>query len=140
MKKKLIGRIDKADFPDLGLKDIRVKIDTGAYTSSIHCAQIKEENGLLKCIFLDMEHPSYNKKLLTFETYKKVKVRSSNGVLQERYAIHSTIRLFGEIHKISLSLSDRSDMRVPVLLGRKFLKGKFIVDPQLTYISFNSEN
>lgn len=140
MKKKLIGRIDKADFPDLGLFGIRVKIDTGAYTSSIHCESISEENGVLRCLFLDSEHPSYNEKLLTFETYKKVNVRSSNGVLQERYAIKSVIQLFGKKYKISLSLSDRSDMRVPVLLGRKFLNGKFIVDPEMEYLSLNSEN
>ena len=40
MPKKVIGRIDKADFPLLGLFDIDVKIDTGAYTSSIHCHKV----------------------------------------------------------------------------------------------------
>ncbi|MEO2061132.1 MAG: peptidase, partial [Mesonia sp.] len=42
--KKTIGRVDKADFPELGLNEIAIKIDTGAYTSSIHCEDIHEEN------------------------------------------------------------------------------------------------
>ena len=37
MAKKTIGRIDKADFPLLDIYDIDIKIDTGAYTSSMHC-------------------------------------------------------------------------------------------------------
>jgi len=41
-KKKTIGRIDKADFPELNLHNIEVKIDTGAYTSAIHCDNIEE--------------------------------------------------------------------------------------------------
>lgn len=137
-KKKLIGRIDKADFPELNLKNITVKVDTGAYTSSIHCEQIMEEKDHLTCLFLDNEHEIYHKKMFLFEDYEQVSVRSSNGVMQKRFAIKSTITLFDKTYKISLSLNDRSDMKNPVLLGRKFLSGKFIVDPQLENISFNA--
>ncbi len=35
-----IGRVDKVDFPELGLVNIEVKIDSGAYTSAIHCEKI----------------------------------------------------------------------------------------------------
>jgi len=41
-KLRTIGRIDKADFPELNLQNIEVKIDTGAYTSAIHCDYIEE--------------------------------------------------------------------------------------------------
>ena len=136
--KKTIGRTDKADFPDLHLKEIAVKIDTGAYTSSIHCSNIHEEETVLKCSFLDEEHPDYNHKTFTFTEYKIIKVRSSNGLAQKRYEVKTRISLFGKTHKISLSLSDRKEMRYPVLLGRKFLNKKFIVDPQLTNVSFNA--
>ena len=44
MEKVIIGRIDRADFPKLGLSDIDIKIDTGAYTSSIHCNHIRAED------------------------------------------------------------------------------------------------
>lgn len=138
MKKRLIGRVEKADFPGLALEDISIKIDTGAYTSSIHCENIVVENGILKCMFLDNEHPSYDKKMFAFNEYKSVKVKSSNGITEERYAVKSSIKLLGKTYKITLSLSDRKDMRFPVLIGRKFLSGKFIVDPQLKNLSFNA--
>ena len=140
MEKRTIGRFDRADFPQLHLKNISVKIDTGAYTSSIHCENIKEEDGILRCTFLDEEHPLYNGKEFTFEEYKVVHVRSSNGFLQKRYRIQTRITLFNKTFKISLSLSDRQEMRFPVLLGRKFLTKKFIVDTEFIDISFNLKN
>ena len=137
--KKTIGRIDKADFPELGLSAIAVKIDTGAYTSSIHCQNVKEEAGVLKCNFLDKEHPAYDGKEFNFKKYQIKKVKSSNGIVQTRYMIQTTVALFGEKHTIQLTLSDREEMKFPVLLGRKFLNKKFIVDPGLTNLSFKQQ-
>lgn len=137
MEKKKIGRFDKADFPLLNLENIAVKIDTGAYTSSIHCENIEEKDGRLYCTFLDEEHPLYNGKEFIFEEYDIVFVRSSNGMIQKRYQVQSTIKLFNKVFKISLSLSARQEMKFPVLIGRKFLSKKFIVDPELTDVSFN---
>ncbi|HEY9184995.1 MAG TPA: RimK/LysX family protein [Salegentibacter sp.] len=137
MEKTVIGRFDKADFPALHLNDIAIKIDTGAYTSSIHCENIREENNLLLCTFLDEEHPLYNGKEFSFTDYDIVFVRSSNGIIQKRYQVMSTIKIFSKVYKISLSLSSRQEMRFPVLIGRKFLTKKFIVDTQLTDVSFN---
>jgi len=50
------------------LKDQKkiTKVDTGAYTSSIHCKEIKEVGKLLECRFLDPTHPEYNDKKFTF--------------------------------------------------------------------------
>jgi len=137
--KQTIGRIDKADFPLLDLYEIAVKIDTGAFTSSIHCKNVIEEDGLLKCNFLDEEHPDYDGKEIIFEHYQMAKVKSSNGVVQTRYKIKTKIILFGEKHDIQLTLSDREEMRFPVLLGRKFLNKKYIVDTSITNLSFKQQ-
>ena len=126
-KKRIIGRFDKADFPVLDLEGISVKIDTGAYTSSIHCDEIIEKDDVLYCKFLDEEHALYNGKEFIFKDYDIIYVRSSNGMIQKRYQIESKIKLFNKIYKISLSLSSRQEMRFPVLLGRKFLSNKFFV-------------
>jgi len=139
-EKKIIGRSDIANFPDLKLEEIAIKIDTGAYTSSIHCKDIIEENGVLKCTFLDEDHPQYNSMLFTFTEYKKITVRSSNGIAQKRYEVKSTIQLFNKTYKISLSLNDRQEMKFPVLIGRKFLNDKFIVDTQLKDLSFQQQD
>lgn len=139
MEKMTIGRFDKADFPDLHLENISVKVDTGAYTSSIHCDHIIEKKGVLRCTFLDEEHPLYNGRTFEFRDYDIVFVKSSNGIVQKRYQIQTRIRLFGKTRKVSLSLSARQEMRFPVLLGRKFLTKKFIVDTEHSDLSFNKK-
>ena len=73
--KKTIGRKDKGDFPELNLKNIDIKIDTGAYTSAIHCHKIKtkEIDGrqVLTFTLLDPSHPQYNNKELSTENLRK---------------------------------------------------------------------
>lgn len=135
MKQK-IGRIDKADFPLLHLDNIEVKIDTGAYTSSIHCKIVAVEDTLLKCVFLDPIHPGYCEKEFVFNTYDVRKVKSSNGSIQARYRVLTEIKLFGTIYPIFLTLSNRKKMKYPVLLGRSFLTKRFMVDINATNVSY----
>ena len=129
----IIGRTDKADFPELNLKRLGVKIDTGAYTSSIHCCAISESvDKKLRVIFLDDEDPKYTGKMHYFENYRKKSVKSSNGKAEERFVITTKISFHEHIYDIELSVTYRGDMRFPVLIGRKFLiKHHFIVNPKL---------
>ncbi|AQS93590.1 peptidase [Polaribacter sp. BM10] len=127
-----IGRIDKADFPELSLTDIDVKIDSGAYTSSIHCSNIKEitvdDSTYIRFKLLDPEHELYNNKEFTFKNYASKIVKSSNGISETRFMIHTEIIMFQKKFPIYLTLSERKDMKFPILLGRKFLNKKFVID------------
>lgn len=140
MPKKVIGRIDKADFPTLDLFDIDIKIDTGAYTSSIHCHKVIVLEDELICLFYDEGHPYYNGKEIKFKEFSITRVKSSNGLVQERYKVKTSIVLFNKEYNISLTLSTRDDMKYPILIGRKFLSKKFIVDVNQKNISYNLKN
>lgn len=133
---KTIGRVDIVDFPDLEIFSMPVKIDTGAYTSTIHCHQIKLNKEVLNCTF-DCNGQKINKQ---FNQFKLKKVKSSNGTWQERFEVKTTIKLFNKKYKININLSKRPNMRYPVLLGRKFLKNKFIVDVRLNNVSYTIKN
>jgi len=133
--KRSIGRIDKADFPLLNLLDVEIKIDTGAFTSSIHCNRIKVVDNYLKCNFLDEEHPDYHEREIIFDKYDVRVVKSSNGQSEARYRILTEITLFGKTYPIFLTLSDRAEMKFPVLVGRKFLTNRFVVDINKTNLS-----
>lgn len=138
-KKIIIGRQDIADFPLLAIFQIPVKIDSGAYTSSLHCHNIEEtiENGIkkIKCNLLDPSHTKYHEKEFIFDNFTKKKVKSSNGQVEERYKIKTEIKLFNQMYPIELTLSERGSMRFSVLLGRKFLTKKFIIDTSLVNVS-----
>lgn len=136
--KILIGRTDIVDFPKLELFDIDIKVDSGAYTSSFHCHSIQEENNELKCQFLDPKHEKYHEKYFTFPNFTQKKVKSSNGITENRYLIKTEILIFNEIYSIELSLTERGSMKFPVLLGRKFLSKKFMVDTAKKNLSFKN--
>ncbi|MEZ5429446.1 MAG: RimK/LysX family protein [Pyrinomonadaceae bacterium] len=129
----IIGRIDKADFPKINLKRIKVKIDTGAYTSSFHCCRIEEtKERKLRVVFLDPDDPKYTGKAYLFKRYSKKSVKSSNGESEERFIISTKIRFHRRIYRAEFSLTYRREMRYPVLIGRKFLaEHNFVVNPRL---------
>ena len=142
-QKKTIGRRELVDFPELELEEIEAKIDTGAYTSAIHCHNIREEyergRPVIKVELLDPSHPAYNDKTLTFREFELRDIRSSFGDVQERYVIQTTIRLFGRDLTAFFSLTDRSDMRYPVLIGRTLLQGNFVVDVSRKNLSLRAK-
>ena len=139
MTKKIVGRVDKIDFPELNLFDVAVKIDTGAYTSAIHCSEIIEENNTLRCTFESKGHPNFSSRDIVFKNYTYTDVKSSNGYKENRYKIKSEVIFFGKKYKINLTLSTRDDMKFPVLIGRQFLSKKFLVDVDLENQSFNNK-
>jgi len=136
----VIGRIDKADFPEINLRDIEIKVDTGAYTSSIHCHDVQEveSNGVKHIEFelLDPSHPEYENEIYKIKNYNEKAIKSSNGAIEQRFIIRTIIVIFNQEYPIELSLSERSDMKFPILLGRKFLNKRFIVNPALKNASF----
>ena len=132
-EKKVIGRRELVSLPELDIEEIEAKIDTGAYTSAIHCSNIHEETKpdgtkVIALDLLDPSHPQYNHKKLKFAEYDLREIKSSFGEVQERYVISTKIRFFDETFDAEFSLSDRSDMKYPVLIGRKLLQGRFLVD------------
>jgi hypothetical protein len=130
--KLLIGRREKVDFPKLKLFGINAKVDTGAYTSAIHCDSIRavRKGGVRYVRFrlLDPSHPAYDGKEMRKPLIGRRKITNSFGQSEFRYIIKTMIGIFGRDFEIELSLSDRSKMEHPILLGRKFIQDKFVVD------------
>lgn len=133
-KKYCIGRSDFADFPMLDIEDIAVKIDTGAYTSAIHCKKIEVVDEKLHFVLLDPEHDQFHNREFVVQNYTYKSIKNSFGIAEQRYVIETSIKLFGELYSIELSLSNREQMKFPVLLGRKLLE-QFIVDVSKTNLS-----
>lgn len=135
--KKIIGRIEKIGFPGWAIDQLDAKVDTGAYTSSLHCHKInvvsKGDTEYVQFSLFDPEHPSYQNRVFESKLEKIRKVKSSNGVLQKRYTIKETADFYGKKRPIELTLTDRSAMKYDLLLGRKFLKN-FLVDVSKKYL------
>ncbi len=138
--KTVIGRYDKIDLPEMNLWDIDAKIDTGADGSAIHCHHIeivkKKGKKLLHFILLDPTHPNYDNNSFFFENYKQRSIKNSFGDSEKRFVIKTPIVIFGKETLTEFSLSYRGNLSFPILLGRKFLYRKFVVDVARSNLSY----
>lgn len=126
---KTLSSFEPVTFPAFkAVGRVTAKIDTGAYTGSLHCTKIREEKTQQGKVlhFAPFDHPETE---MTATEFSVRSVRSSNGQPQSRYFIDTTIKIQGETYPIVLSLANRSEMKWPVLIGRRFLrKHNFLVD------------
>lgn len=137
-KKQIIGSKELISILDLELYNLDAKVDTGADSSALHCDHIEiDDNNMVHFTLLDEVHPAYHGKRMQMPLYKVKKVRSSNGELQLRPSIKVEVKFFGKKYKSVISLTNRADMKFPMLIGRKFLSGKFLVDVSEEYLSKN---
>lgn len=127
LKIRLIGRREFVSFPELDLDSVEAKIDTGAYTSSLHCENItiNYENSKAILYFTLQQGIS---KTYRFPDFTKKKIKNSFGEMEERYVIKTLIKIGKKKIRTTISLSNRDNMRYPVLIGRRLLKGKFLID------------
>ena len=121
--KKTIGRTEVIDLPELGLYNIHAKIDTGAETSVLHCEEME-----VVTAYIRPDEDSEKTLKLTFPVHRERTVKSSFGQSEIRYIFLTKIRMFNQLYDIKLSFRNRSAMSYPMLLGRNFITGKFLVD------------
>jgi hypothetical protein len=133
---EILGRSDRVNLPGLGLKNIHVKIDTGAYTSSLHCSRAEVVNGRLEFVLLDDEHPEFTGMTFTADTFTQRMVKNSFGVAEKRFTIQTAIQIFNETILAEFTLSDRDALRFPILLGRKILRDRFLIDVTKKNLSY----
>lgn len=123
---KVIKAFVRVDFPDLGVKHISAKIDTGAYSGAIHATGVTESvvDGHKQLEFTPIDGTT-----TVMKNFRTQHVKSSNGHITKRYVIDTFVVIKNQKYPISITLSNRSGMRKQVLIGRKFLRANgFVVD------------
>lgn len=128
MPSNIIGTFEQVIFPEFTPNFVTAKIDTGAYTGALHCSKIGERDleGGKMLVFI----PLGSTKIIEKDDFIIKYVRSSNGKRQKRYFIATRIIVQDKSYEITLSLANRTEMKWPVLIGRRFLKKHhFLVDP-----------
>lgn len=125
-----IGRAEFIDLVNNGIKNVPVKVDTGADLSSIWASEIKEQKGSLSFTLFGKGSEFYTGKKITLskEQYQQTRIANSFGAKEVRYLVKLKVKVNGRIVNGSFTLADRSMKIYPILIGRRLLKNKFLVD------------
>lgn len=127
-KKKTIGRAERITFVGSGVINVPAKIDTGAYRSSVWATGIREKDGRLYFKLLGHNSPFYTGLECSTNEYKLIEVENSFGHKQKRYSIFLSVEIAGKRIRSNFTLANREMKTYPVLIGRKLLKNRFVVD------------
>jgi hypothetical protein len=122
----IIGWKELVTFPKLKLGPLIAKIDTGARTSALHADDIEV---LAKRVRFVIDGKRYAAPLVGHK-----RVKSSNGQSETRSVIRATLQMGNTVMKTDITLTDRTDMDVPMLLGRNSIKGLYVVNAAKTFM------
>ncbi len=130
MPSTLIGRAENITLAGLSSAQIPAKVDTGADVSSIWASNIEVVGDDLHFKLFSPESTLYTGETVVIPSgeYRITRIANSFGHKELRYVVKLSVIIKGRRVKASFSLSDRSNKLYPVLLGRRLLKGKFVVD------------
>jgi ribosomal protein S6--L-glutamate ligase len=146
MEKFIIGREEWCAFPDLGIPAIKVRVDSGAKTSSIHALNIStfkrnDEKWVRYEVF-----PLQDNRRISIHCESRIintkLIKSSTGVSEKRYIIKTPLTLGNDTWDIEITLANRDSMGFRMLLGREAMINRAIIDPSknLNILNYSFED
>jgi hypothetical protein len=136
--KTFVGWREWIALPKLGIGAIKVKIDTGARSSSLHAFDVEtfERDGVpwVKFVVHPLQRDCETTVYAEAPVLEFRHIRSSSGHLTHRPVILAEIELDNRRWSIELTLAARDEMGFRMLLGREAVRGKFLVDPGRSYV------
>jgi hypothetical protein len=123
----IIGWKEHVWLPDLQIGKFVAKIDTGATYCALHATEIEVRHGMVSFRFEDGD-------VVRAELAGRKRIVSSNGHSDSRPLIHTRVKIGQKLIHTEVTLIDRSTMKDKMLIGRKFLSGRFLVDPKRSLI------
>lgn len=133
----VIGWREWIALPDVGIEQIKVKVDTGARSSALHAFDIHVIERQGKQYVRFSVHPLQRNTSVTVTSELPVlefrPVKSSTGHVTERPVILTPVELMGQRWPIELTLAGRDEMGFRMLLGRQAVRDRFLVDSGHSY-------
>ena len=135
-KKRVVGWREHAALPDLKIKQVIAKIDTGANIATIDAADIKfvtRKDVKYVKFTVKKRNNTVRKTSAPLAGFKRI--RSSNGDVERRPYIKTDILMDGITKNIELTLTDRGPMDYTMLIGRKALGRRWMVNPSISFLT-----
>ncbi len=126
----IIGWREKVSLPRLGVGTFSAKIDTGARSAALHATNIERDDHHVTFVLpLAKRHHHCRLPLRGMR-----RVKSSNGQIETRAVVETDVKIGKLVLRIEVTLTDRTDMGVAMLLGRSSIGHDFLVHPTKTNI------
>ena len=135
-EKKVVGWKEQVALPDLKIKSVIEKIDTGANLATIDADDIKfvtRKDVKYVKFTVKKRNNTVRKTSAPLAGFKRI--RSSNGDVERRPYIKTDILMDGITKNIELTLTDRGPMDYTMLIGRKALGRRWIVNPSISFMT-----
>lgn len=133
IKRPIIGWREWLDLPELGLTDIKAKVDTGARTSALHAFSLRTfKEGNKDRISFDIhpiQHDNNTVVTCTADIIDQRWVSDSGGHREERFVILTPVTLGHRTWPIEITLTERDTMLFRMLLGRSAIRKRFVINP-----------
>ncbi len=133
----VIGWREWVRLPALGDATVKAKVDTGARTSTLHAFDVTEEERDGRTIVSFSYNPVQRDEGHTVRAEAPLvdrrTVTASNGQSELRYVVATEVVIDEEPVEIELTLTRRDSMGFRMLLGRRALRGRYVVDPKRSF-------
>lgn len=131
-----IGTAEHVSLPEYGFVNVPAKIDTGADSSAIWATDIRPgKNGGLEFSLFGPGSKFYTGERINTKSFRSTHVKNSFGATESRYKARLVVAIGNRKIRAWFGLTDRSGMKYPVLLGRRLLHKKFVVDVSQKHIN-----
>jgi len=134
----IIGWREWVELPELGIEQIKAKIDTGARTSALHAFALHPfKEGGQEMIRFDIHPLQHNTEIVATCTAKVIDIRwvsDSGGHKERRYVIETPLHVGGRSWPVEITLTERDTMLFRMLLGRTAIRKRFVVDSARSFI------
>ncbi|MCC9644850.1 RimK/LysX family protein [Rhodopirellula sp. JC740] len=135
----VIGWREWVGLPELKVRHVKAKIDTGARSSSLHAFDVETYfDGDIERVRFSI-HPVQKRDDVHVEAdvpiLERRHVRSSNGETSERIVIRTSLEILRRRIMVDLTLANRDSMGFRMLVGREAIRNRFLVDSAASFLA-----
>ena len=135
----MLGWKEWVELPDLGIKQIKAKVDTGARTSALHTyfaeSYSKGSERWVKFGIHPLQGDTETHIICDTPLLEERNITNSGGQTEKRFVIETTLLIGGKRLKVEMTLTNRDSMKFRMLIGRTSMNGIFCVNPEAAHLT-----